>query len=56
MGLTLVQKRTEQELMLERINQVEPNISETDIKNINDYLQSGSWITEHKLTEELEKN
>ncbi len=42
--------------MLKKINQVEPNISKEDINNINDYLNSGSWITEHKITKELEDN
>ena len=40
--------------MLEKINQIEPIISEDDIQNITDYLQSGSWITEHKVTKKLE--
>ncbi len=36
------------------INQVEPNISNEDIESVSRYMQSGSWITEHKLTKELE--
>ena len=36
------------------INQVEPNISSEDIESVSQYIQSGSWITEHKLTKELE--
>ena len=36
------------------INQVEPNISTEDIESVSQYMQSGSWITEHKLTKELE--
>ena len=36
------------------INQVEPNISNEDIESVSKYMQSGSWITEHKLTKELE--
>ena len=36
------------------INQVEPNISSEDIESVSQYMQSGSWITEHKLTKELE--
>ena len=36
------------------INQVEPNISSEDIESVSEYMQSGSWITEHKLTKELE--
>ncbi len=35
------------------INQVEPNISSEDIESVSQYMQSGSWITEHKLTKEL---
>ena len=37
------------------INQVEPNISTEDIESVSQYMQSGSWITEHKLTKELEE-
>ncbi len=40
--------------MFEKINQIEPNISKDDIENINIYLSSGSWITEHAVTKELE--
>ena len=40
--------------MSKKINQVEPNISELDVKNVTDYLSSGAWITEHKLTKSLE--
>ena len=36
------------------INQVEPNISNEDIESVSQYMQSGSWITEHKLTKEFE--
>ena len=36
------------------INQVEPNISREDVESVSQYMQSGSWITEHKLTKELE--
>ena len=48
------QKKIELESVLEKINQVEPNISALDIENVNKYLSSGSWITEHKVTKELE--
>ena len=41
--------------MSRKINQVEPNISEEDIRKVNDYMSSGAWITEHTLTKELEK-
>ena len=41
--------------MSRKINQVEPNISEEDIQQVNDYMSSGAWITEHALTKELEK-
>ena len=40
--------------MSKKINQVEPNISENDIQQVNDYMSSGAWITEHALTKELE--
>ena len=36
------------------INQVEPNISTEDIENVSQYMQSDSWITEHRVTKELE--
>lgn len=52
----MVLKKIEQELMSKKINQVEPNISKVDISNVNDYLESGSWITEHKITQKLEKS
>ena len=38
-----------------KYNQVEPHINEDDIKNVNEYLRSGGWITEHAKTKELEK-
>ena len=41
--------------MSEKINQVEPNISEQDIQKVSDYMSSGAWITEHALTKELEE-
>ena len=42
--------------MLEMINQVEPNISKDDIQYVTDYMSSGSWITENKITKKLEEN
>ncbi len=56
MVLILDRKKIELELMSEKINQVEPNISNTDIEKINEYLHSNSWITEHKVTQELENS
>ncbi|GIR20688.1 hypothetical protein CM15mP35_09490 [bacterium] len=50
----LALKKTEQGLILNRIFQVEPSISSDDIEAVNNYISSGSWITEHKLTEDLE--
>jgi len=50
----LVLKKTEQGLILDRIFQVEPSISSDDIEAVNNYISSGSWVTEHKLTEDLE--
>ncbi len=38
-----------------RFNQVSPSIDDQDIKAVNDYLKSGGWITEHKVTKELEE-
>jgi len=38
-----------------KYNQVEPDITESDIKSVNEYLSSGGWITEHSKTAELEK-
>ena len=52
----LVLKKTEQGLILDRIFQVEPSISSDDIEAVNNYISSGSWITENKLTLELENN
>ena len=50
----MVLKKTEQGSILDRIFQVEPSISSDDIEAVNKYISSGSWITEHKLTEDLE--
>ena len=52
----LVLKKIEQGLILDRIFQVEPSISSDDIEAVNNYISSGSWITENKLTLELENN
>ncbi len=52
----LDQKKTELELKLDRIFQVEPLISEEDIKNVNTYISSGSWVTENNVTKELEND
>ena len=38
------------------ISQVEPNISNEDVQNVTEYMSSGSWITEHKVTKKLEEN
>ena len=40
--------------MSKKINQVEPNINSQDIQSVNEYMTSGSWITENKKTEEFE--
>ena len=37
------------------INQYEPDIRDEDIKSVLNYLNSGGFITEFKLTRELEK-
>ena len=52
----LDQKKTELELKLDRIFQVEPLISQEDIKNVNTYISSGSWVTENNVTKELEND
>ena len=52
----LVLRKTEQGLILDRIFQVEPSISSDDIEAVNNYISSGSWITENNLTLELENN
>ena len=49
-------KKTELEYKLDKIFQVEPSISDDDIKNVSDYMSSGSWITESKVTRELENS
>jgi len=38
-----------------RIFQVEPDLDESDINNVVEYLNSGGWLTEHKVTESFEK-
>ena len=40
--------------MSEKINQIEPEITSQDIDEVTKYLSSGSWITEHKITGNLE--
>ena len=40
--------------MSEKINQIEPEITAQDIDEVTKYLSSGSWITEHKITGNLE--
>jgi perosamine synthetase len=35
--------------------QVEPTITVVDIEAVTEYLKSGGWITEHKVTEEFER-
>ena len=47
-------KKTELEYKLDKIFQVEPLISKDDIESVNNYMISGSWITENKVTKELE--
>ncbi len=41
---------------MNRIFQVEPEITNSDIDFVSDYLKSGSWITEHTVTKEFEEN
>lgn len=37
------------------INQIEPLIEQIDIDAVTSYMKSGGWITEHKVTAELEQ-
>ena len=50
----LVQRKTEEELKSRKINQVEPLISSKDVKSVSNYLKSGGWITEHKVSKDFE--
>lgn len=36
-----------------RIFQVSPDIDDSDIESVSEYLNSGGWLTEHKVTENL---
>ena len=36
------------------INQIEPNYGAEEVKGVSKYLDSGGWLTEHKLTEDLD--
>ena len=54
MDHTQDQIKTELEYKLDKIFQVEPLISKDDIESVNNYMASGSWITENKVTKELE--
>jgi len=36
------------------IPQVAPDVSSIDIKSVTDYMQSGGWLTEHKVTKDFE--
>jgi len=40
---------------LKRINQVEPYIQEVDKKNIIDFLNTDTWVTEHTVTKDFEQ-
>jgi len=37
------------------INQIEPVIERMDIEEVIKYMETGAWLTEHKVTEEAEK-
>lgn len=56
MAPILAPKKIELGWKLDKIFQVEPSISDDDIKNVNDYMSSGSWITESKVTHKLENS
>ena len=36
------------------IFQVEPEVTKNDIRSVSEYMSSGGWLTEHKLTNEFE--
>ena len=55
MDLILVPIRIESVLIQNRIFQVEPDVNQDDIDSVTDYLKSGGWLTEHKVTAELEE-
>ena len=38
-----------------KYNQVEPYINKDDAKNVSKYLSSGGWVTEHRVTKDLEE-
>ena len=38
----------------QKINQVEPLITNNDAKSVHDYLLSGGWVTEHGITRNFE--
>ena len=40
--------------MSKKINQIEPDITSQDIDEVTKYMNSDSWITEHKITSSLE--
>ena len=37
-----------------KYNQVEPYIDQDDVNSVSNYLSSGGWVTEHRVTKELE--
>ena len=55
MDLILVPIRIGSVLTQNRIFQVEPDVNQDDIDSVTDYLKSGGWLTEHKVTAELEE-
>ncbi len=54
MVLILVQKKIEFVLKQDKVFQVTPDIDESDIHSVVNYLESGGWLTEHKITNDLE--
>ncbi len=38
------------------IHQIAPEITKQDVKAVSNYLESGGWVTEHKLTRDFESN
>ena len=51
----MVQKKTGLGLRQDRIFQVKPDLDKSDIDSVVNYLNSGGWLTEHKITESFEK-
>ena len=40
---------------IKNINQIEPLVTQDDAESVYEYLKSGAWITEHKVTNSFEE-